>query len=102
VPETLPSNDGMVTVEMFELGDMLHPDFDMPVLQENLGGQPDFAPSTQRWELHIMNQPINLLCCHRQFSLNSPHSMIVGWGNAFLRRYALKCKNGKKPLEQFH
>jgi len=38
VPETLLSNDGMVTMEMFELGDMLHPDFDMPVLKKTLEG----------------------------------------------------------------
>jgi len=38
VPETLPSDDGMVTVEMFELGDMLHPEFDMPVLKKTSDG----------------------------------------------------------------
>jgi hypothetical protein len=34
VPESLPSNIGVVTVDIFELGDALHPDFDMPVLRK--------------------------------------------------------------------
>ena len=32
VPESLRSVDGVVTIEIFNVGNVLHPDFDMPVL----------------------------------------------------------------------
>jgi hypothetical protein len=33
VPESLSSNRGVVTMEIFELGNTLHPEFDMPILR---------------------------------------------------------------------
>jgi hypothetical protein len=33
VPKSLSSNNGVVVVEVFELGSALHPDFDMPILR---------------------------------------------------------------------
>ena len=35
VSDTAPSSNGAVTVEVFQVGDILHPDFDMPILKRS-------------------------------------------------------------------
>ena len=100
---TTTSEWGLVTIEVFELGEHLHPDFEMPILTCFLMEQYYTAKS----------QVSNLICSfgagiltnhQRIYSLYFLWSMTAEWHAVYQQHFDGKCMNIRKqskPSNQF-